>query len=249
MKRNLTDAEVIGASVGAVAAMCVAGVLGSMRPLVDQANAGLVLVLVIVAAATVGGRWAGGATALAAAVSFDFFLTRPYGSLAIKSKDDVIATALLFGVGVSVGHLASRRWEAERHGRAGTLEVAGLYRVASLAADGAQLEDVLTAVEREVADVLDLRDCRFDVVPSDPPVPALQPDGRIDAPYVHVGDGFVLPAEGVKVAVRSSGHLHGWLVGSPRQPLVGVSTDRRLTAVVLADQLGLVLSQGDTTHA
>lgn len=249
MRRRLTDAEVIGACGGILVAMAVAGILGSVRPIVDQANAGLVLVLVVVGAAVVGGRWAGGATALAAAVSFDFFLTRPYLSLAIKSQDDIITTGLLFLVGVSVGHLASRRWEAERRGRAGTAEVAGMFRVATLAADGAQLADVLTAVEREIAAVLDLDGCRFEPTPTDPPVPVLQPNGRIDAPYVHVGDGFVLPAEGIKVAVRSGGRLHGWLVGAPRRPLVGVSTDRRLTAVVLADQLGLVLSQGDASYA
>lgn len=249
MRRNLTDSEVIGASLGAIAAMCIAGLLGSVRAQVSQANAGLVLVLVIIAASTIGGRWAGGATALAAAVSFDFFLTKPYGSLAIKSSDDVIATALLFIVGLSVGQLANERREAKVAGQAGTDEVAGIFRVAKLTSEGANLLQVIASVEREVADVLHLEACQFQALPLDPPLPEIQPTGRVDAPYVHVGDGFVLPADGVTIAVRSQGRIQGWLVCRPAPGLVGVSQDRRRTALVLADHLGLTLTQADATAA
>ena len=124
MRRPLSDSETIGAAAGSLVALCVAGLLGSVRGEISQANAALILVLIIVGAATIGGRWAGGATALASAVSFDFFRTRPYGSLAIKSTSEIITTILLFAVGLllvvtivavvlDVGIVATARTELE----------------------------------------------------------------------------------------------------------------------------------------
>lgn len=242
MRKNLSDTEVMGIGIGAVVALLVAGLLGAVRGELDQANGALVLVLVVVAAAYTGGRWAGVATGLVAAAGFDVFLTRPYGSLAIKSSDDVVTTVLLVLVGLAVGTIAADRREARAHGRAGTEEVAGLYRVAGLTADGADLATVVHAVEEEVASVLHLRDCRFERLPADPPVPVLEPSGRVDAPYVFEGDGFALPADGVALAVRQGDRALGWLVGRPADDARGVSRDRRRTALVLADHLALTLA-------
>lgn len=249
MRRPLSDSEVIGACVGAAAAMIAAGLLGAMRPAVTQANAGLVLVLIIIGAAVVGGRWAGGATALAAAVSFDFWLTRPYQSLAIKGGSDIVTTVLLFCVGIAVGHLARSRWEAEAGKQAGSEEVAGIFRVTRLGAAGAGLYEVIDVVEAEVAEVLHLRRCTFEVLPPEVPRPTLDPNGRIDAPYVHVGDGFALPREGIAIAVTHQGRTLGWLTGEPREELFGVSLDRRRTALVLAEQLGVALARSEADAA
>lgn len=209
MRRPLSDSEVIGASLGTIVAMCVAGLLGAMRPEVSQANAGLVLVLVIIAAASIGGRWAGGATALAAALSFDFFLTRPYGSLAIKSTGDIVTTILLFAVGVTVGQFADARWAAKASGQAGADDVAELHRVATLTADGANLVQVLEEVQHSVAEVLHLETCRFEALPPELPLPVMDPTGKVDAPYIHLGEGFALPADGFLIAVRHGGRPIG----------------------------------------
>jgi hypothetical protein len=48
MRRPLSDAEVFGGGLGAIAAMIVAGLLGAVRGEVSQANAALVLVLVVI---------------------------------------------------------------------------------------------------------------------------------------------------------------------------------------------------------
>lgn len=66
-----------------------------------------------------------------------------------------------------------------------------------------------------MAKVLHLGGCRFDVLPHDPPLPELQPSGSVDAPYVYLGEGFVLPADGLTIAVRSPGAVHGWLTCRP----------------------------------
>ena len=226
-------------------AILLGGVLGAMRAEVSQANAALFLVLVVIAAAFIGGRWAGGATALASALSFDFFLTQPYGSLAIKSFDDVVTTGLLFVVGIAVGQVAASRREARAASDAGTNEIAGLYRIGQLTSDGVEAEDLIEAVAAEVRSVLKLADCHFRALPEGPSLPELEPSGRVKAPYVHLDDGFAFPPEGVAIAVRSRGRVRGWLVCTPLPGLVGVSRDRRRTALVLADHLGLALAEAD----
>ncbi len=250
MRRTLDDTEVVGIGIGSLVAIGVAGLLGAVRGEISQANAALALVLVVIVAAFTGGRWAGGATAIVGALSFDFFLTAPYRSLAIKSVDDVLTTALLLGVGLAVGTIATSRSEAKAAGRAGTDEVAGLYRVARLTADGADPADVIRSVEQEVQVVLRLRACRFERLPLDPPLPELDQDGRIDAPYRFEGDGFALPEEGLAIAVRTAQRRHGWLVCTPADPTRGVSRDRRRAALVLTDHLALALaaSTGPASH-
>lgn len=238
----------MGISIGCLAAIIVAGLLGSVRAEVDPANAVLALVLVVVVAAYTGGRWAGGATGIVAAISYDFFLTAPYRSLAIKDGGDVLTTALLLGVGLAVGTIATSRHKAKAAGDAGTAEVAGLYRVAGLAADGAAAEEVVSAVEHEVAAVLRLRRCRFESLPLDPPLAELDHGGRVDAAYRFEGDGFALPAEGVTIAVRAGGRIAGWLVCLPADPTVGIARDRRRAALVLADHLGLALALDATRN-
>lgn len=246
MRRPLSDSETIGAAAGSLVALCVAGLLGSVRGEISQANAALILVLIIVGAATIGGRWAGGATALASAVSFDFFLTRPYGSLAIKSTGEIITTILLFAVGVAVGQIVGSRMRAKAGERTGVEEVAGLHRVARLVAEDSSDRDLIAAVEEEVAGVLLLPACTFHLLPPDPPRPQLEPTGRVDAPYVHLDDGFALPREGIVVPVRAGGRTLGWLVCDGPDHLIGVASSRRRTALVMASLMGAHLARHST---
>ena len=249
MRRPLSDSEVIGGAIGAIVAICLAGLMGSVRTEVTQANAALVLALVTIGAAIVGGRWAGGATALAGAVGFDFFLTKPYGSLAIKDGSEILTTALLFVVGIAVGQIVGERARAERGKQAGADEVGGLHKVAQLVSADAPLSQVITTVEGEVAKVLMVTGASYTPLPPDPAPPAMDGTGRIDAPYVHLDDGFALPRDGVLVPVRGAGAQRGWLVCSAPTALVGVSSDRRRTALVLADLLGAALAHADVTPA
>lgn len=249
MRRPLSDSEVIGGASGAIVALVVAGVMGGFRGEVTHANAALMLALVTIAAATIGGRWAGGATALAGALGFDYFLTKPYDSLAIKDGSEIITTILLFIVGIAVGQIVGQRVQAERGKRDGTEEVGGLFRVARLVSDGAPLGDVVGAVETEVAAVLLVPGCTYTLLPPDLPRPRMDETGRIDAAYVHVEDGFALPSEGVAVPVRSAGATVGWLVCDGPEGLVGVSPDRRRTALVLANLLGTAVARTDVPAA
>src|SRR5688572_11237269 len=89
-----------GLVVGSPATVGVGALLAVVRDVVNQTNAALVLMVVLVAVAALGGRAAGVVTALGAVVSFDFFMTQPYLSLTIDSRDDVETTVLLLIAGV-----------------------------------------------------------------------------------------------------------------------------------------------------
>ncbi len=243
MRRTLTDSEALGTCGGIIATLLLAGVLGGVRPAVEQANAVLLLVLVVIGAAYVGGRVAGVATALAAAVSFDFFLTEPYRSLAIKHPGNVLATVLLAIVGLAVGGIARGRTDARDRATTAGDEIASVHRVTRAAAGGADVHRLVASVEDEVAKALRLAECRFEALPPSPPVPVLEATGRVDAPYVHLGDGFALPPEGVAIEVRAEGGTLGWLVGRPPSHPTGVSLDRRRAALILADHLGQALAR------
>src|SRR6478736_660328 len=68
--------------LSAVVPLAVSLALSPFRASIASTNAALVLVLIVVAAAATGLRFAGMVAAVSSAVSFDFFLTAPYYRLA-----------------------------------------------------------------------------------------------------------------------------------------------------------------------
>src|SRR5512132_4422054 len=105
------------AAAGFVASLVIGVVVEPFRGTVGLENVALGYLVVVVAAAAVGGRTAGLVSALSAALSYDFFLTTPYHSLRIDSIAQVITVALLFGTGLvaSLAGRARRRQALEAH--------------------------------------------------------------------------------------------------------------------------------------
>ncbi len=83
---------VAGLGLAALGPLVVASLLVTVRDHMARSNAALVFVIVVVLAAALGGRWAGVTAAVISAMSYDFFLTRPYGSLKIDELEDIVAT-------------------------------------------------------------------------------------------------------------------------------------------------------------
>src|SRR5262245_12506281 len=102
------------AGIGVASAIAIAGLLVPIRDWMGASNVALVLVIVVVAAAILGGRMAGALTSVAAALSFDYFHTQPYYNLRISDREDVIAAVLLLVVGLAVGELAALRAGSRR---------------------------------------------------------------------------------------------------------------------------------------
>jgi K+-sensing histidine kinase KdpD len=240
---RISEREAVGIAIGGLGPVAVAGALVGVRDEINNANAALVLVLVVLAAGVVGGRLAGAVGAVVATLSFDFFHTQPYGSLTIASRDDVETTILLLVVGLVAGQIAVRARRSRSLADQRRSEIHQLHRVAELVARGAPATDVEQAVCTELQSLLSLRDCHYEAHPSMLVLPRLERNGAIEAhQYRHTGDdGFTLPAEGVELPVMAGGRAHGRLVLGP-DPDEGVSLERRLVAVAIADQLGAALA-------
>ncbi len=69
-----------------------------VRGEIDSTNVALVLVLVVVATAAFGGRGPAALSAVVAAISYEFFFTRPFDSLRINRADDVETTLILLAI-------------------------------------------------------------------------------------------------------------------------------------------------------
>jgi Domain of unknown function (DUF4118) len=244
----------IGCAVGIPAAVGIGAFMALWRDGFNSTNAALVLMVVVVAVAALGGRVAGIVTALAAMVSFDFFHTRPYLSLTIDSRDDVETTILLLIAGVIVGTLASSGRSARRRAGAASSDIRRIHRVAEAAASGKPVADVIAIAQDELRELLQLKGTRFEALPYaiDTPYPRLSRRGRIeDQPVLrfgraeHGGGGFELPEEGVEIPVLVRGNEIGRFVLIPT-PGVATTLEDRVVAVAIADQLAAVWSPSDT---
>lgn len=80
-----------------------------LRSTVGLASVALALVLVVLVAASVGGRVAAATTSAAAALVFNVVHTEPRGTFHMQRASDVVASALMIVVGVAAGELAARR--------------------------------------------------------------------------------------------------------------------------------------------
>jgi K+-sensing histidine kinase KdpD len=237
------------AGIGVGMAIAVAGLLVSIRDWLGASNVALVLVVVIVGAATFGGRLAGVLTSIAAALSFDYFHTQPYYNLRIDDREEIIAAVLLLAVGLIVGELATLRAASRREAVVHAKGASHLEVVASVVAAGADLDEVWPVVRQALVEQLDLAGCRFEPQPPTEFLTELDRTGKIASRELHwvPGGGFALPSEGVAVPVVNGGQALGRLVLVP-QPGVGTTKPQRRVAVALADQLAVAAARTRPLH-
>jgi len=228
----------------------VAVLLVPFREELVNTNLALVLVVAVVGGAALAGRAGGAIAAVTAAISFDFFLTRPYLSLHIESADDVETAVLLLVVGLLVGQLAvlARRHQAEvAQSRS---EIARLRRLAELVARGEDGADVLMAALAELTALFDLERCRFEAGLPDGSRPVLERTGAVSGQreWRFAGSDLALPLAGVDLPVLGHGRPVGRFVLLPRRG-VGASLEARVVGVAIADLVGSVLSGTGATGA
>ncbi len=236
-----TLGDVGGAVAGALAALVVAAILSTARDTFGEANVAIVLGLVTVVAAAFGGRAAGACTAVSAAISFNFFHTRPYLSLRVSDRQDLITVGLLVVVGLVVGELSALR----RRSRVEVVTQASgahhLETVASLLADEAPLDAVWPAVRDALTNSLGLSGCRLAPGHPDGARPVVERSGAIETrTYRHAPGGMELPIEGVDLPVLHQGRMLGHVVLTPT-PGRGTSRDERRVAVALSDLLSVAV--------
>jgi K+-sensing histidine kinase KdpD len=147
------DGAAFGWAARGVAVSLLIGILiEPFRRTIGLENVTIVYLATVVITAAVGGRAAGLFTAVAAALSYDFFLTTPYHSLVIDSPAQVITVALLLATGLAAG-LAGR---ARRHLALAVDEQAELIgllnTVAQAAADGDNADQIAAERIRQLLD-------------------------------------------------------------------------------------------------
>src|SRR5437667_4288271 len=128
--------QAAGIAIGVLGSIGFAAVMVGVRGEIANADVALVLMVFVLAGAVIGGRTAGVLSAVAAAMSFDFFHTKPYGTLKIANKDDVITTAILLGVGLVIGEVATWSQRLRDRLRDDRDEIRRIHRAAELAARG-----------------------------------------------------------------------------------------------------------------
>lgn len=242
---DTTDDTTSGAAeaLAAIAGIGVAALLVVIRGSVDNSVTVLVLAAVVSLCGALGGWRAGLAGAVAAAVSFNFFHTRPYLSLRIHDADDILTAATLLIVGVIAGLTSSVAHRRRQQVVATHDELAAIERVADLVATSNDPADVETAVRAELLSLLGLSACSVEATLEEG-MPSLGRGGALaDAARVYHDGGFELPATGVAIPVLRTGSVVGHLVCTPA-PGVAVSVARRRAAVTLADLLGMSLALG-----
>jgi K+-sensing histidine kinase KdpD len=165
-----------------VAPLVLAAVLVPFRDSFPNTDAGLAMLLVVVAVAANGYRLAGILAALSAAVWFDFFLTQPYERFTITRRTDIETTVLLLILGVAVTEISvwGRRQHAAASRRAGYFD--GIYSAAHAVAAGGSPSALIDQVTGQLTQLLSLRSCRFQYGMAGLGQPArLQHDGTVTA--------------------------------------------------------------------
>jgi K+-sensing histidine kinase KdpD len=220
----------------------VALLLVPSRGHLGAADDALVLVVVTVAIASWGNRGAAALAALVAAASFDFLLTRPYGSFRISRQGDITTEILFVAVGLLVGELAARGRQHQRAAARGQVEISRLHDLAQRIAGGEEPEFVLIAVANELRELLKLQDCRFVWEQPSGKGAWIDNDGTVRLnplrwPTATAG----LPTRQVELPVRGGGRILGTFLLTPT-PVAPISHEQCLVAVALVDQLGAALA-------
>jgi K+-sensing histidine kinase KdpD len=222
--------------------IAVALVLVPSRGHLGPADDALVLVVVTVAIASWGHRGAAAVAALVAAASFDFLLTRPYGSFRISRPGDVTTELLFVAVGLIVGDLAARGRRHQRAAARGRLEISRIHDLSERISGGEEPEFVLIAVANELRELLSLQDCRFVREQPSGKGAWIDNDGTVRLnplrwPTATAG----LPTRQVELPVRGGGRILGTFLLTPT-PAAPVSQEQCVVAVALVDQLGATLA-------
>ncbi|HEY9410053.1 MAG TPA: DUF4118 domain-containing protein [Jiangellaceae bacterium] len=232
-------------TLAAVIPLVACGVLALVRDSVANTNAALVLVLLVVAAASTGVRPAGIVAALSSAVWFDFFLTEPYQRFTITDRADIETTVLLALVGAAVTELAL--WGRRQQARASRQEgyLAGIVSAARAVATGSSPPTLLVEhVARQITDVLDIDGCRFDDAPGEGFAARLNRDGTVDRAGHAVDverNGLPIDDE-IELLAEAGGSVRGRFLLTASTRVARPDLEQRLVAITLADQVGAALT-------
>ena len=212
-----------------------------LRDDVTAATAALVIVLIVVAGAATGDRWAGIVSAISGGIWFDYFLAAPFNRFTIDDPNNVEVTVLLVLVGLAVTEVAlwGRRQQAKASSRAGYLD--GVLKTSQIVAGELSSTALADQVAAQLTELLSVDTCRFvttTTVSSDNAV--LSPDGNVTVRRVRVNvDRDGLPSmEETVLPAQHHGVIHGQFLITAATRIVRPTLEQRRVAVLLANQVG-----------
>jgi K+-sensing histidine kinase KdpD len=227
MNRSELDGEgAAWAMTGLLSSLVVGALVEPFRDRIGLENIVILYLAIVIVCAAIGGRGAGLVSALAAALSYNFFFTSPYYSLRVSSAEQVLTILLLFAAGViaAVFGRSRRRAKATEEQEEAAIEL--FEAVAKAAAEGGTADRVAVEGVRAMLDarlVQVRRDGRVTAAAgeADAPDPAaltrLDPDGRMPPGTklrVRAG-GIALPVPGIVLPMARAGTEVGALVVVP----------------------------------
>jgi hypothetical protein len=221
--------------------IAIAALLIPFRTTFAATAAALVLLAVIVGVSAPGDRVSGYMATVSSTLSFDVFLTEPYGRLAITHRPDLETAICLFVVGIAVTELSVRSRRHRETAEEESEHLGLLHVVSEMVASGAPEEDVARTVREQLIDLLHLRSCRYTATPARRPVFRIEDSGDVFlAGGLWAVDSMGLPGPEIELPVKVDGRAVARFVLAPTSGLP-VSRERRLVAVALADQVGAAL--------
>jgi hypothetical protein len=233
--------QLLGVVAAVVVPVAVGAGLVPFRSNISPATAALGLAVAVSLVAALSTRLGGVVAAASAALSFDFFFTRPYGSLSISSAQEIETAILMLVGGLIVGQLSARNRTNKELVVQTSDDFARIQAIAELMASGAGSFEVVAAVGDELTGLLGLRSCRFERSFPDGPSPTIERNG--DVSWGRFWWGFRtlgLPGKEVTLVVEHQRRRLGRyvLVAVPGSP---VTREQLVAAVTLADQAGAAL--------
>jgi K+-sensing histidine kinase KdpD len=234
------------AVAGFVASLLVGVALRPLRVSAGLENVVVVYVIVVALAAAVGGRMAGLATSLSAALAYTWFFTTPYETLRIDTAEQMATVVLLFVAGLlaSMGGRVTRRARVEAREEADVLQVLTAVNLAA-ARSGIKADTVAVAGLLELlgaravqvirqgpeGDLVVAQAGRLDGRLDLDDLPHLDEEGRIPPGHRRaVGGTLVLPAQGAVIDLVRRGSRVGALVILPDEDRPILRTTRMAIA-------------------
>jgi K+-sensing histidine kinase KdpD len=238
--RAAPENEGIALASGALGALFLGIALSPLRGLTPAANFTFAFMALTITVAEWGGRKPAVVTALVSALSLDFFLTKPYLTLSIAHKDDVIAFVGLAACGLIAAAFGSRRERrATAHRQLDFLHVA-LRRLERAGHAEAAIAETLDAARAALpVSAMMVRDAQGRVLVGTASAAGRPSPVRTFAPE-SLSQDAALPADGGRLALvagnRTLGFLDVWGTGEP------MSHEERRTLTALARVLAASLA-------
>lgn len=206
------------------------------------AAAALVFVVAIVALSVGGNRFVGFVASVSSVIWYDFYLTKPYDLLTISHRPDIETAICLLIVGVVVSELAARSRHLSRVSEEEAEYVDMVRDLTDFANGTAPSSEVIERAVPSIVRLLDLRDCRFERGPSDPPMARIMPNGEV----VHVGldwpvNQMGIPGPEAEIVAQWRGRVLGRFVITPT-PGEPITRERRVVAALLASVVGAAIA-------